>query len=258
MYTHAVERAPDLGPRHSVLNQWDLLTPLGIERPDPARDPIEIPTEPDAVVRVQQRLRELGIGPEHEVAVVHVSAGNPFRRWPIDAFVDVVVRLASAHPMRRILLTSGPSEQAAARRVAEVARGMLRNPDQVPDTSDFTLAELRALVDRAAVYIGGDSGPLHVAAASTAPIVALFGPTLAQRSMPWRDPRWFAEAVDAGELPCRPCRQRQCVTNDFRCLTLISPRQVIEAAERALRSTCRAERVVSAAGSVRGVEPGGE
>jgi ADP-heptose:LPS heptosyltransferase len=235
MYTHVVERAPDLGPRHSVLNQWDLLAPLGIGPADPSRDPVEIPLDTGAAARVQRQLAAAGIGAEHEVVVVHVSAGNPFRRWPLDAFVDLVVQLASADQRRRILLTSGPSEQAAARRVADAARAHLGGDRQVPDTTDFTLAELRALLERAAVYIGGDSGPLHVASAATVPIVALFGPTLPQRSMPWRDPRWPAEAVDAGPLPCRPCDQRVCVTHDFRCLTSIAPHQVVEAAERALR-----------------------
>ena len=100
----------------------------------------------------------------------------------------------------------------------------------------FDVAELRALADRAAVYIGGDSGPLHIAATTQTPIVALFGPTLAERSMPWRDPRWFAEAIDAGPLPCRPCHQRHCEPGDFRCLTGISPERVVAAVERALHA----------------------
>ena len=236
MYTHRVERAPDLGPRHSVLNQWDLLAPLGIGPADPARDAIDIARDPQAAAAVDRRLRDLGIQPDTDVAVIHVSAGNPFRRWPIESFVELVVRLASADSRRRILLTSGPSERAAASRVADAARARLGSAEQVPDTADFSLAELRALVERAAVYIGGDSGPLHVASATTAPIVALFGPTLAERSMPWRDARWFVEAVDAGPLPCRPCNQRECVTGDFRCLSMITAPQVAEAAERAIAS----------------------
>jgi ADP-heptose:LPS heptosyltransferase len=237
IYTQVVERAPDLGPRHSVRNQWDLLAPLGIGPADPERYPIEITPDRDAQVVIERRLNDLGIGPEHELAVIHVSAGNPFRRWPVESFTELVVQLASANPRRRVLLTSGPSDQAAARLVADAARVRLGRDEQVPETADFSLTELRALVDRAAVYIGGDSGPLHVASASTTPIVGLFGPTLAGRSMPWRDPRWYAEAVDAGPLACRPCNQRECVTHDFRCLTMITARQVIEAAERALRHT---------------------
>ena len=104
-------------------------------------------------------------------------------------------------------------------------------------TGEFDLAELRALVDRAALYIGGDSGPLHIAATTRTPIVALFGPTLPERSMPWRDPAIGAIAVDAGPLPCRPCHQRHCVPGDFRCLTAISPTMVVAAAEQLLADT---------------------
>jgi ADP-heptose:LPS heptosyltransferase len=84
------------------------------------------------------------------------------------------------------------------------------------------------------LYIGGDSGPLHVASATQTPIVALFGPTLPERSMPWRDPAVASIAVDAGPLPCRPCHQRHCVPGDFRCLTGITPKQVLAAARVAL------------------------
>jgi ADP-heptose:LPS heptosyltransferase len=110
----------------------------------------------------------------------------------------------------------------------------------VPDIGEFDLLELRALVSRAAVYIGGDSGPLHVAATTRTPIVALFGPTLAARSMPWRDGQWFAEAVEADGLACRPCNQRTCVHGDFRCLGQITPEQVARAAERAIDRGLRA------------------
>ena len=96
------------------------------------------------------------------------------------------------------------------------------------------MSELRSLVDRAALYIGGDSGPLHIAATTRAPVVALFGPTLPERSMPWRDPEIGAIAIDAGPLPCRPCHQRHCVPGDFRCLTGISPNMVVSAAQKLL------------------------
>jgi len=253
MYTHVVPRPPDLGPRHSVLKQWDLLEPLGIGPADRRRDPIEILPDPRAVASVERRLRDLGIDPSHELVVVHVSAGNPFRRWPAESFVELVVHLASAKPWRRILLTSGPSEQGAARALAAAARARLGRDDQVPDTSDFSLAELRALVDRAAVYIGGDSGPLHLASASDVPIVGLFGPTLGDRSSPWRD-GVYAEAVEAGPLPCRPCSQRVCVPGDYRCLTQITPRQVIDAAERALRSRPRSADTAGARHPMSGTE----
>lgn len=234
MYTHVVSRAADLTPRHSVANQWDLLTPLGIEPPDSTRDPVEMPEEADASSRVTQRLAEIGIGPEHRLVVLHVSAGNLFRRWPLESFTALIANLARHDPLLRFIVVSGPSDRQAARTVAEAAASRIPRRAAVSH-EDFDIAEVRALVGRAAVYIGGDSGPLHVAATTTTPIVALFGPTLPERSMPWRDPQWFAEAVDAGALPCRPCHQRTCVPGDFRCLTHIAPERVVEAAQRALQ-----------------------
>jgi predicted lipopolysaccharide heptosyltransferase III len=222
-------------PRHSVLNQWALLAPLGIGAPDPARDAVSMPEDPDAARRMTTRLDAAGVPRDAPLVVLHVSAGNPFRRWPADAFAAVAASLASADRKRRIIITSGPSETAAAEAVADAARRLAGDAAAgIVRTGEFDLAELRALVGRAALYIGGDSGPLHVAATTTTPIVALFGPTLPERSMPWRPAAIGAIAIDAGPLPCRPCHQRTCVPGDFRCLTMISPNMVSEAAERLL------------------------
>ena len=234
MYTHVVSRAPDLTPRHSVVNQWDLLAPLGIGAPDPARDAVEMPASTDATARVTGRLAAAGIGPDHRLVVLHVSAGNPFRRWPAESFSALIVELARRDPARRFMVISGPSDAEAARAVAEQATRQLPSHGHVVSHGAFAVDELRALAERAAVYIGGDSGPLHIAATTATPIVALFGPTLPERSMPWRDPRWFSEAIDAGALPCRPCHQRTCEPGDFRCLARITTDRVVDAAERAL------------------------
>jgi lipopolysaccharide heptosyltransferase II len=222
-------------PRHSVLNQWDLLAPLGIEPADPTRDPVTMPVDPEADARVAARLAAAGVAPAAPLVVMHVSAGNPFRRWPAAAFAEVAATLAREDAARRVVITSGPSDAAAAEAVAEAARCQAGEAASgIVRSGEFTLAELRALVGRAALYIGGDSGPLHVAATTSTPIVALFGPTLPERSMPWRDPAAAALAIDAGPLPCRPCHQRHCVPGDFRCLTGISPNMVLTAARTLL------------------------
>ena len=155
----------------------------------------------------------------------------------INHFVELAVSLAAGDPQRRVLVTSGPSEQDVAGRVIAEAQARLGGgrAGQVLSCGEFSLAELRALLDRATLYIGGDSGPLHVAATTRVPIVGLYGPTLPIRSAPWRDGGWITESVDGGELPCRPCNQRACAPGDFRCLTSITSAQVLEAADRALR-----------------------
>ena len=236
MYTVRVPRPRHIRPRHAVLNQWDLLDALGVPAPDPGGMPVEMTADPGASAGVAQRLTAAGVQATDRVIVVHVSAGNPFRRWPIDRFAALVSMLARADGGRRIVVTSGPSERAAASDVIGQARARL-TPDEAPRVlacGEFSLAEFRALLDRAALFVGGDSGPLHIASTSTVPIVGLYGPTLPVRSAPWRAPAWPSEAVEVDGLPCRPCDQRRCEPGDFRCLTWIQPDQVVALAERAL------------------------
>jgi predicted lipopolysaccharide heptosyltransferase III len=235
MYTHVVPRPADLSPRHSVLKQWDLLAPLGIPDADRSRDAVEMSESGVAVERVERVLAQEGIGPNVPLVVLHVSAGNPFRRWPLDQFAALVAELARHDPRRRFVITSGPSEGDAARTLMDRIRTLSETAAGAVSSPPLDVDDLRALIDRASLYIGGDSGPLHIAATTRTPIVALFGPTLAERSMPWRDSRWFAESIDAGPLPCRPCGQRACEPGDFRCLGRISPESVVAAAERALQ-----------------------
>jgi lipopolysaccharide heptosyltransferase II len=236
MYTTAVPRPRALRPRHSVESQWDVLLPLGIAPPTPDADRTEMPEDPAAAASVAQRLTEAGVGSRHSIVVMHVSAGNPFRRWPAASFVDLICRLVSADDARRIVLTSGPSDAEAASAVAEQARARLQPQARhaIVECGEFGLAELRSLVARASLYIGGDSGPLHIASTTDVPIVGLYGPTLPVRSAPYRAASFINEAVDAGALPCRPCNQRVCEPGDFRCLGGISPEAVAAAAERAL------------------------
>ncbi len=236
MYTTRVARPRGIRPRHAVVNQWDLLTPLGIAAPDPAQTPAEMAVDAAAAASIQSRLAALSVTRDAEVIVLHVSAGNPFRRWPLDAFASLIASLVGRRPRARVIAVSGPSERDAAARVIEQARTRVdaADRDRVLPPQEFTLDELRALMDCAALYIGGDSGPMHIASASAVPIVGLYGPTLPVRSAPWRSPAVPSEAAEVTGLDCRPCDQRVCVHGDFRCLTTLAPEAVLAAAERAL------------------------
>jgi ADP-heptose:LPS heptosyltransferase len=185
---------------------------------------------------VRERLVEAGVPATARLIVVHVSSNSPFRRWPSESCAAAIAELASPADDRWIVVTAGPSEADAVDRIVAAARARLNGAavERVLRCGEFSLAELRALVDAAALYIGGDSGPLHIAATSGVPIVALYGPTLPTRSHPWRSSAVPGEAVDAGDLPCRPCDQRVCAPGDFRCLTGIRPDAVVSAAERLL------------------------
>jgi ADP-heptose:LPS heptosyltransferase len=247
MYTVRVPRPRELRPRHAVENQWDLLLALGLPPPDPRNTPVEMASDPAAAGEIAQRLVKAGAETADDLIVIHVSAGNPFRRWPRPAFAALIASLAGRGSGTRVIVTSGPSEVDAAREIADEARARLppSQRDRVPDVEELTLAGLRALLDRAALFIGGDSGPLHVAATTSVPIVGLYGPTLPVRSQPWRDGALVTESVEVKGLECRPCDQRVCRPGDFRCLSRLTPEAVVQASERALARGRRPSEIVS-------------
>lgn len=241
MYTHAVHRPRVLLPRHSVQSQWDLLgaiDPAFQAPPDPSRDRVEMAVEPTVRAAVDARLRALGIPDDARIVVLHVSAGNPFRRWPEASFSALASRLIAGGRDRWVVLTAGPSDREAASRVLAATRaGLGAEAGRIADGEGLSLSELRALMDRAALFVGGDSGPLHVAATSDVPVVGLYGPTLKERSAPWRPPTIPTLSIDAGALPCRPCDQRVCAPGDFRCLGGIAAATVAGAGEQLLEAT---------------------
>ncbi len=241
MYTRRVDRPRALRARHSVENQWDLLAALDIALPGPDTHPVEMSNDPRAVSAVDERLAGAGVTAGNRLIVMHVSAGNPFRRWPSVSFASVASSLVRLDPRHRVIVMSGPSERDAAERVIAAAQSGLPPSDRghVLTCGEFSLAELRALADRASLYIGGDSGPLHIASTSRVPVVGIYGPTLPARSAPWRAQAWPSESVEVRDLPCRPCDQRVCLPGDFRCLTRIQPEQVVDAATRALARVTR-------------------
>ena len=241
MYTRSVPRPRDLRPRHSVVNQWDLLEAVdgwNGSAPDPARDSVEMAPNGRAEQNVAERLTQVGVLPEHELIVIHVTAGNRFRQWPEEAFVRLIVGL-TANPARRVIVSAGPSDRAAVARIVRDARGRLdaAHSARIVDFGDFDLAELRALVTRSRLFIGGDTGPLHIAATTATPVVGIYGPTLPVRSAPWRNPTYATESLGVEGLACRPCDQRQCAPGDFRCLTTLKSDDVLAAAERLLKRT---------------------
>jgi len=244
MYTDVVHRPPGLHPRHSVENQWDLLRavdPAFAGAADRTADRVEMPVTPEGVTDASRFLTDHGIDADHpttSLVLLHVSAGNPFRRWPERAFADVAAGLVQRAAGRHVLITAGPSDREAVQRVLALARTDAGAAGaRIINAERLSLLALRAVLDRSALYVGGDSGPLHIAATSDVPIVGLYGPTLPARSAPWRPPHLATISVDAGVLPCRPCHQRVCAPGDFRCLTSIDAHAVLQAAERILEGT---------------------
>ena len=85
-----------------------------------------MPLDPVAIARVDERCRDAGVV-DAPLVVLHVSAGNPFRRWPAERFAELAAALATQPDPLSVVITSGPSEADAASRVAALARTLARD-----------------------------------------------------------------------------------------------------------------------------------
>jgi len=133
-------------------------------------------------------------------AIINPGGGWPTKLWPSERYAQLADWLWSECALSSFV-TFGPGEEALARAVVSNARSSAVRP------LASTLKQFIALARRAALFVGGDTGPLHLAAAGGAPIVGLYGPTSPERNGPF-DPRDITVGRD---LWCRAdCHRRSC------------------------------------------------
>ena len=135
--------------------------------------PAQLPCDPIAQAAVELRLHNLGIG---EFAILNPGAGWGAKQWPAERYGAVAKALAAEGV--RPIINYGPREAAVAT-TAESASG------GAAVALSFSISELIALTRKARLFIGGDTGPMHLAAALGVPVVALFGPTDPVRNGPF-------------------------------------------------------------------------
>ncbi len=155
---------------------------------------------PIAVSPDDERFVERAINQPSPFAIVNPGGAWSTKLWPSQRYAELADWLCSNCGLTSFV-TYGPGEEALARAVASTARSGAVRP------LASTLKQFVALSRRAALFVGGDTGPLHLAAASRAPIVGLYGPTSPERNGPF-DPRDITVGRD---LWCRSdCHRRTC------------------------------------------------
>ncbi len=171
--------------------------------------------------RAAQFLRSNGVQPDSlRIAIGAGASYGSAKCWPPDHFAELANRL-QAQSAVDIILFGTPAEQPVS---SAIAAGMHRPPIDL--TGKTPINDLPALLSQCHLFIGNDSGAMHVAAAVGLPVVAVFGPT---------DPFGTAPVTSrcsiVQEKPyCSPCFLRRCPT-DHRCMTRVTP-DAVEAAAR--------------------------
>jgi len=111
------------------------------------------------------------------LAIVNPGAGWGAKCWPPESFGAVAKALTERG--MAVMVNYGPNEEPLAQAVREASEELAR-------PVKCSVSQLIALTRRASLFVGGDTGPMHLAAALGVPVVALFGPTRPERNGPYR------------------------------------------------------------------------
>jgi lipopolysaccharide heptosyltransferase I len=199
---------------HIIDQQMELLKPLGID--------------PDWYVEVPLRARhearrsvERKLGGIADYVLINPGGNWPTKCWDPGKYGELAMRLISDG--LPVVVTSGPGEEDLVMHLKKKAPGVREIPT--------SLEELVALCEHAKLFVGGDTGPMHFAAAAGTPIVAIFGPTSSDRNGPFRR----EDIVVERRMVCRPCYERErCPLEHWQCMLEITVDHVYEACRKRL------------------------
>jgi lipopolysaccharide heptosyltransferase I len=182
-------------------------------------DPVDfaLPVSDEARLSVGRLLQDLAVPATRPLVVINPSVSQSWREWPAERWATVASALAEVGTVLMI----GSAAQAPAHR----AIGERASRPPIDLTGKTTLAEVVALLDRAALHLAADTGSLHIAVALGTPVVSVHGPTSPARAGPYRQPQ---SAVSHHGLCGRGC-PAYC-WRGRRCLKAVSAAEVIDRA----------------------------
>jgi len=160
--------------------------------------------------RINTKLKKIGINPG--------AAYGSAKRWTKDGFIEVISVLAEKN---KVIIFGSEDEQSFLSDFSNYKN--LRNiSDLTGKTNIFELINEIADLD---LFITGDSGPMHIAAAFKVPTVSIFGPTKHSETSQWKNEK---SVIIKENLDCQPCMRRECPLKHHNCMELIKSEKVIK------------------------------
>nr|WP_277395985.1 lipopolysaccharide core heptosyltransferase RfaQ [Providencia stuartii] len=220
-FTHLTEPHGE----HVVMNNLSVLEPLKITN---LKTNLTMSYTEEDWKNIDQKLLELGVHSSY--VVIQPTARQIFKCWDDEKFAQVIDALQSRG--YQVVLTSGPSKEDL--NCIETIASHCQTKPITELAGKTTFPELGALIAHAALFIGVDSAPMHIAAAVNTPIVCLFGAT---NNVFWRP--WSDNVVQfwAGDYEAMPPREKLDRTKKY--LSIIPASDVIEATEKMLPMNIR-------------------
>lgn len=164
-------------------------------------------------------LERLGFKQSDKLVSIHFGAHNPKRVIP-ENLISAAINFLNERGFKIFLI--GTED--------EIAQEILRKNNHIPMYKKLNLSEVKEVLAFSKLFIGADSGILHMAAALNVPSIGVYGPNTPQRSGP------LGEHVKIFEqnLDCRPCNQNIPCPIDVKCMKTLSPNTLLEMMEAML------------------------
>ena len=207
---------------HAVDRYLDILRAHGVESENAAPTIHLLPSEKQLAADF---LARNGVAARDPVIGIHPGGGWSYKLWHIKRFA-ALGELLSQKYSAKVLVFAGPDESSLQNQMA----AWMKSPPIL--VKDAGLRELAALIQRCHLYIGNDTGPMHIAAAVGTRVIAIFGPTNAARSGPYGNEH-IVISKSVGCNPCHPGRRPGgCKRDNCLAMEAVSLGQVAEAVER--------------------------
>lgn len=219
LYTHLV-RAPQQ-PTSMICQHLMSLDTLGI--PVAESRPLLWVRQEDEMTAVAA-LAAMGIEPGERFVAVHPGARYWYKRWPAERFAGLIDFLQGKLDVKVVLLGGSQDRETAEAILGRLGTGARSLVGRLG------LLEMAGLLRQAALFIGNDSGPMHVAAAMGTRVVGLFGPS---DPTVWGPDGQGHVTISKG-IDCRPCFREGCRRGEATCMRQIELEEVIPVVERML------------------------
>jgi heptosyltransferase I len=198
--------------KHALERYLDVARYLGARDPSPA---CTLPIERE-VLAIGNKVKGMSSQDRPLIAVNPVARWNT-KLWPEKKFAELADRLVK-DKNAVVIFTGSPEDRAVNDRIISLMSETAMNW-----AGETTLKELAALASLTDLFITTDTGPMHLAAAAGAKVLALFGPTA-----PWRTgPYGPSHIIVRTGISCSPCFQRRCEIG-VRCMEEITVEEVME------------------------------
>ena len=207
-----------------VTHQFRIFKELGIELRNPH---LELFPTPQDDAFVAEFLKSHWLAANQKIVGMNISASPRWKSkiWPVEHMIRLFEEMGRQDI--RVVITGTENDRALASTLCQ----SVKNLKLIDSCGKMSINQLACLIKRCAVYISGDSAPLHIAACMDTPFVALFGPTNPDRHLP--PAKYYA--LIRRHLACSPCYKSKC--SHRRCMRQITPEEVFKAIEQLMVKT---------------------